>query len=80
MTQESMSGQAGVPDEPAPIPKIYVSGTPTPDTPIGTLEVDDKVLVTVYATVTKKGLQHQKQGKSPFINLNVYEIDDIRPL
>ncbi len=68
----------GMPAEAPPIPKVYISGTPTPDQSIGEFEVDDKVLVEVVAMVTKKGEQHQQQGKGLYLNVNVSEIKSIR--
>jgi hypothetical protein len=70
----------GMPAEAPPIPKVYITGSPTPDSQIGDFAVDQTVLLTVAAMVTKKGIQHQKQGKGPYLNLNVHEIRDIRPL
>lgn len=68
----------GMPPEPDPVPKVYISGTPTPEKATPELEVDDNVLVTLYAKVRQTGKQHEKQGAGPFVKLNAYELIDIR--
>lgn len=79
MTTPAMEG---MPPEPEPTPKIYVSGTPTPEANAikSTLEVDDNVIITAYAKVRQTGVQHEKQGAGPFVKLNAYELIDIRQI
>lgn len=78
MAKKPTEQLGGMPPEAPPVPKVYISGTPTPDKSIGDFNVDDKVLVEVVAMVTKKGEQHQQQGKGLYINVNVSEIKSIR--
>lgn len=75
MTTPAMDG---MPEEPAASPKIYISGTPTPEKTPPQLAVDDNVIVTLHAKVRQVGVQHEKQGAGPFVKLNAYELMDVR--